>query len=267
MTRTVRIDLAYDGAAFHGWQIQPGLRTVQGELARQLSRLLGRDANPTGAGRTDTGVHALGQVAHLSDLNTDEIARIDRALAGMVPVDMAVRGVREVSADFHARFSARWRRYEYRLGFRPDIFRRTLEWQPNRVLDRAAMDAAAALVVGEKDFASFCKTSSIKENNRCCVEYCRFAWADDSATLDMRADRFLHHMVRILVGTLEEVGRGQRAPEEMTAILATRDRRAAGAMAPAHGLYMAEVGYDPAFDDPAYTVPGDIPDQTSEKTP
>ncbi len=263
MSRTVRIDLAYDGAGYHGWQVQPGLRTVQGVLAGRLERLLARPAKPTGAGRTDTGVHALGQVAHVSDLTADEVERVVRALPGLMPEDMAVRAVREVSPSFDARFSARWRRYVYRLGFAPDLFRRTQEWQLESGLDsglnRAAMDAAAARLVREDDFASFCKTASLRENNRCDVAHCRFSWDDLSATFEIRADRFLHHMVRTAVGTLVEVGRGRRVPDDIDAILAARDRRAAGAMAPAHGLYLAEVGYDSELDDPTYIVPDAAP--------
>jgi len=251
MTRTVRIDLAYDGGGFHGWQVQPGLRTVQGELSRLVSRLLGREIVPTGAGRTDAGVHALGQVAHVSGLDASETERVCRALAAMAPDDVDIREVREVAPVFDARFSAQWRRYEYRLGFRPDIFRRRLEWQVLPDLDREAMDAAAAQVPGERDFSSFCKTASLRENNRCDVRLCRFEWDGDSAIFHIRADRFLHHMVRTLAGTLVEIGRGRRAPEDMGAILSARDRRAAGAMAPPHGLYLAAVGYPPELDDPA----------------
>jgi len=267
MTRTVRIDLAYDGSAFHGWQVQPELRTVQGELARLLSRLLGRETMPTGAGRTDTGVHALGQVAHASGLNGNETARLCRVLPGMAPEDIDIRAVREVSPSFDARFSANWRRYAYRLGFRRDIFRRRLEWQVSDELDRAAMDAAAARVPGEHDFSSFCKTASLRENNRCRVVDCAFEWSDDSAIFGIRADRFLHNMVRTLVGTILEVGRGRRAAADLDDILAARDRRAAGDKAPPCGLYLAEVGYDARLDDPAYTSPGPRPDDPTEETP
>ncbi len=260
MIHNIRLDLAYDGAAFHGWQVQPGLRTVQGELARQLSRLLDREARPTGAGRTDTGVHALGQVVHMSGLSADEAARVIRALPGMVPEDMWIASIREVSPTFHARFSACWRRYEYHLGFKPDVFRRHLEWQVPGTLDRAAMETATARMIGAHDFSSFCKTSSLKENNHCDLRHCRFEWSDDSAILHLQADRFLHHMVRTLVGTFVEIGRGECSPEDMVAILAARDRRFAGNMAPPQGLYLAQVGYAAEFDDPTYTAPGSIPE-------
>lgn len=271
MSRTVRIDLAYDGTDFHGWQVQPGLRTVQGVLAHGLERLLGRDHVPPGAGRTDTGVHARGQTAHVDGLSADECARLIRALPGVMPDDVAIRAVREVSPAFHARFSAVWRRYEYRLELRRDLFGRRLAWTPGRRLDRAAMDAAAVHFLGRRDCSSLCKTASLKETNFCDVRECRFDWDGDSGIFHIRADRFLHHMVRTLVGTLIEVGRGQRRPDAMPALLDACDRRAAGGMAPAHGLYLAEVGYpeilaDPAFvpdaaDDPAASVRPVTPDK------
>ncbi len=267
MSRNVRIDLAYDGTDFHGWQVQPGLRTVQGELSRLLTKLLARAAVPTGAGRTDAGVHALGQVAHLAGLNLDEVERIRGALPDMTPPDLDIRSVREVSPSFDARFSARGRHYEYRLGFRRDIFRRRVEWQVIRDLDRAAMDIAAAHVAGAQDFSSFCKTASLRENTCCDVRHCRFEWAEDSAIFQIQADRFLHHMVRILVGTLVEIGRGHRPPADMSAILAAGDRRAAGNMAPPHGLYLAAVGYPQQLDDPAYIDPGNDHGTELKETP
>jgi tRNA pseudouridine38-40 synthase len=268
MNRTVRIDLAYDGAGFHGWQVQPGLRTVQGTLARRLARLLGREHVPPGAGRTDAGVHALGQVCHVDGLNEAEGARLIRVLPGLVPDDIEIRAVRAVSPAFHARFSAVWRRYEYRLELRRDLFGRGRAWTPGRPLDRAAMDEAAAHFVGRRDCSSLCKTASLHETNDCDVQECRFAWHGDSAILHVRADRFLHHMVRTMAGTLVDVGRGLRRPDEVPALLDARDRRAAGPMAPAHGLYLAEVGYPDVLDDPAY-VPADAVDPanpTKERT-
>ena len=256
MSRTVRIDLAYDGSAFHGWQIQPRLRTVQGDLSAMASRLLGREVKPTGAGRTDTGVHALGQVAHLVCESRDEVERLTRALRRTAPDDIEIISVREVSPDFEARFSAVWRRYEYRLLLGRDLFRRNLEWQIHWDLDRDAMAAGAELFSGAHDYSSFCKATSLKENNVCDVSECRFQWRGGSAIFHIRANRFLHHMVRTLVGTLVEVGKGLRPPAEIRDILAARDRSAAGKMAPAHGLYLAEVGYPEALSDPRYRANG-----------
>jgi len=258
----VRIDLAYDGGGFHGWQVQPGLRTVQGELARMCRRLLGREAVPVGAGRTDTGVHALGQVASLDGLTADEADRLVRALARLAPEDVEILAVRPAAAGFHARFSARWRRYLYRIGLRRDLFRRRYRWQPPWPLDREAMQEAARLVLGEHDFSSFCKSASLREDNTCRVTASRWLWEDDEAVYWVQADRFLHHMVRNLVGTMVEIGRGARPPESMADILAARDRRSAGTMAPPQGLYLAAVGYD---DDPAGPPPVPTHDRQHEE--
>ncbi|MDO9694337.1 MAG: tRNA pseudouridine synthase A [Candidatus Latescibacteria bacterium] len=266
MDRTARIDLAYDGTDFHGWQWQIGLRTVQGQLAVMLERLLGRPCMPPGAGRTDAGVHALRQTSHARGLGADEVARLMRVLPRFAPRDMQVLEVREVSPRFHARFSACWRRYEYHLDLRGDLFRRRYAWCPGEPLDRAAMDAACALFLGRRDCSSLCKTASLNPTNDCDVTDCRLEWAAGSAILHVRADRFLHHMVRTMTDVLVDVGAGRRRPEDVTAILEARDRRVAGGMAPAGGLYLADVGYPPELDDPDHVGdPAEKP--TPEATP
>jgi len=259
MAVRLRIDLAYVGTAFHGWQVQPGLRTVQGELARGAGRLLGRPVMPVGAGRTDRGVHARGQVAHLDVADAAEAERLVRALAGAMPDDVAVTGVRAVSPDFNARLSATFRRYSYHLLLGRDLFRPHC-WQVAAPLDRAAMDRAAADVPGTHDFTSFCKAASLKDDgNVCAVDLCSFDWQDDSAILHVRANRFLHHMVRNLAGTLVEIGLGRRAGDDVPAILAARDRSRAGGMAPPEGLFLEEVGYPARLLDPAWREPAGGP--------
>ncbi len=239
-----RIDLAYDGAGFHGWQVQPGLRTVQGELAAACSRLLGREVLPAGAGRTDTGVHALGQVASVAGVTQEETARLARVLPRVMPEDTRVLAVRAMPDGFSARFSARWRRYRYRVGLRDDLFQRRYRWFPGRTPDLDALTAAAAQVVGTHDFASFCKAASLRDDNTCCVTHSRWERRGDEAVYTVQADRFLHHMVRNLVGTMVEMASGRRPGRDLAEILAARDRAAAGTMAPPHGLYLAAVGYD-----------------------
>jgi tRNA pseudouridine38-40 synthase len=253
----VRLDLAYVGARFHGWQEQPDRRTVQGELKKQVSYLLGRPVTPVGAGRTDTGVHARGQVAHLTVGGSGELERLRRALANRLPEDIALRDIRAVSPDFHAIRCALSRRYHYQLFFGRDIFRSN-EWQIYWRLDRSAMDEAASCLLGAHDFSSFCKSSSLKDDgNVCVVDLCDFEWHDDSAIFQIRGNRFLHHMVRIMVGTLVEVGRGERSAGQMADILAARDRCEAGCMAPARGLFMEEVEYPDFLLDPDYREPDD----------
>lgn len=256
MMSRVRIDLEYDGTDFHGWQVQPGLRTVQGEMSRMLGRLLGRSVLPTGAGRTDAGVHARGQVCHVGSLSAAEAERLARALPEKCPADMEITAVTPVSRSFNARFSAIRRRYAYSIGLKRNVFRRNREWYVYWKLDPGAMAEAAAMMIGAHDYSSFCKTDSLRENNACDVSVCRFDWSGDSGIFHVQANRFLHHMVRTMVGTLIEVGRGYRRPEEIPEILAARDRSFAGAMAPPQGLCLEEVGYPEHLLDPEYHGPG-----------
>ena len=257
----LKIDLAYVGAGFHGWQFQPDRRTVQGEFAAAVARLLGRTVTTVGAGRTDAGVHARGQVAHLDVATAEEAARLVRVLPGAVPDDMAVAAVRPVSPAFNARLGATARRYSYNLLLGRDLFRPHC-WQLGADLDRAAMERAAAAVSGVHDFTSFCKAASLKDDgNRCAVDLCRFEWCGDSAIFHVRANRFLHHMVRNLVGTLVEIGQGRRAADDMASILAARARSRAGGMAPPQGLFLEEVTYPERLLDPNWRepdVPGDV---------
>jgi len=251
----LRLDLAYVGRDFQGWQIQSEGRTVQGELRRYLTRLLGRPATPVAAGRTDAGVHAHGQVAHLTVCDEDEAERVARALPRMCDPDLQVVRVRRVSPDFNARFSATARRYSYHIIQTRDIFRPHV-WYHYRRLDRQAMDLAARDFVGEHDFSSFCKSRSLKEaGNLCDVRLCAFEWTADSAIFHVKANRFLHHMVRNMVGLLVEIGDGDRQPDAVGRTLAAKDRSAAGRMAPACGLFLEEVDYPKHLLDPAWRYP------------
>jgi tRNA pseudouridine38-40 synthase len=254
----VRLDLAYVGAGFHGWQSQPDQRTVQGELADLLERLLGRRCVPVGAGRTDAGVHARGQVAHVLLHGPHEVARICGALPRITLEGIQIHAVRPVSPAFDARQSAIARRYAYRLHRRRNIFDPYAFEVPWR-LDRSAMGEACVRIKGAHDFSSFCKTGSLKDDNTCRVDLCGLEWEGERGIFHIRADRFLHHMVRNLVGLLLEIGRGIRRPEDIDTILAARDRRAAGMMAPAHGLFLEEVLYPEALLDPEYLPPDFTP--------
>jgi tRNA pseudouridine38-40 synthase len=251
----LRIDLAYVGRDFQGWQIQAEARTVQGELRALVSRLLDRTVTPVGAGRTDTGVHARGQVAHVALRTEAECDRLARALPGMVPGDIAITSIRRVSPAFNARVSATARRYSYHILLGRDIFR-PFCWQLGRDVDRAAIDRAAAQFTGVHDFTSLCKASSLKaDGNACDVSLCTVEWGTDTAVLHVRANRFLHHMVRNLVGLLVEIGYGRFDPRDIPRILGARSRSAAGGMAPPHGLFLEEVTYPPQLLDPGYTPP------------
>jgi tRNA pseudouridine38-40 synthase len=254
----LRLDLAYDGTDFHGWATQPGLRTVQGLLEAALAQVLRVEAAPvTCAGRTDTGVHARGQVVHV-DVAPDVLAAsagrsadppteaLLRRLNGVLPADVRVRGLREVPEAFDARFSAVWRRYAYRIADHPaladPLVRRAVLARPRR-LDLDAMNAAASGLIGEHDFAAFCKRREGATTVRTLLD---LSWGRDAeglAVASVRADAFCHHMVRSLVGALVAVGEGRRPPSWAAEVLAAGVRDAAVTVVPAHGLTLEEVGY------------------------
>jgi tRNA pseudouridine38-40 synthase len=247
----VRIDLAYDGTEFSGWAAQPGRRTVEGVLSQTLGHVLRLPdaARLTVAGRTDSGVHARGQVAH-ADLPADAwAAHADAALRRLsraLPPDLRVRAI-DVAADgFDARFSALWRRYAYRVGDDPALAdplrRRDTLWNPRR-LDLGAMNEAASLLLGEHDFAAFCR----KREGATTVRALRhLQWerdADGVAIGGIVADAFCHNMVRALVGSLLPVGEGSRPPSWPAEVLAAAVRDPAVRVVPPHGLSLEEVRY------------------------
>lgn len=244
MQRNIRLRLEYDGTDFKGWQVQPDQRTVQGTLETCLSSLLGHPTRAMGAGRTDAGVHALGQVANFSTFNPLPLQRIAAALNSTLPPDVVVLDADEVSPTFHARRSATRRTYLYRIAYRRRAIGRGQAWHLRSRLNIDAMRSAAILTLGHHDFTSFCVASSERENRICRVFECKLAGIDDAVHVEISADRFLRSMVRGIVGTLVQVGRGKRAPEAIDAILRARDRQCAGPNAPPEGLFLKEVSYE-----------------------
>jgi tRNA pseudouridine38-40 synthase len=264
----LRLDVGYDGTEFAGWAVQDGQRTVAGVLAEALATVLRLPALPllTVAGRTDAGVHARGQVAHvdLPGANWDAVPgrlpcgpeeALVRRLAGLLPRDVRVFAVAVAPAGFDARFGALWRRYAYRVCDAPggvDPLRRAdVLWHPPD-LDVAAMDAAAKRLEGEHDFAAFCK---LREGQSTVRHLRRFGWArrttGEGAGLlvaDVEADAFCHHMVRALVGASFAVGEGRRPVEWPAAVLASREKDSAVQVVPPHGLTLEEVRYPPDAD-------------------
>lgn len=253
----VRLDLAYDGSDFRGWAKQPGLRTVQGELEVGLDMILRQTGTTvTVAGRTDTGVHARGQVVHvdLADGVLPAIrgrraataeASLLRRLNGVIGQDVRIHRVTAAPAGFDARFSAIWRRYAYRIADDPtmvDPLRRShvVTWQ--RPLDMEAMNEGAALLVGLNDFASFCKKREGRTTIRTLLD---LHWSRDNGILvaDVRADAFCHSMVRSLVGCLVAIGEGRHDPGWAVEVMAGRERPPNVRVVPAHGLTLEEVGY------------------------
>ncbi len=242
-----RIDLEYDGTGFSGWQVQPGRRTVQGELARALGRL-GERTRPAGAGRTDAGVHALGNVAHV-DLERDwEDGELLRALRGHSPPDLRITRAGRVEPEFHARFTALSRTYRYALGREADPFFRARRWVPRRFPDPGWAEGELAAITGERGFASLARSGSESRSMRCRID--RAAWTEvaGGAVVTVTADRFLYGMMRALVGTLVREA-GARPPGGLVRVLEAQNRGAAGAAAPPGGLYLTAVAY------PGETVP------------
>ncbi len=240
-----KLVLAYDGTDFHGWQVQPDCRTVQGLLREALASITGEEVLPQGSGRTDTGVHALGQVASFALNAPIPEANLVRALNRILPPSVRVLSAARMANDFHARHSAQAKSYEYRI-FRGSI---CPPWQARYVyalntrLDVDAMQRCAQMILGEHDFASFAATDSDARSSVRCLYASGWAEEPDQLIYRVRGNGFLHHMVRNLVGTFLEVGRGNIAETQFAAILAARSRDAAGPTAPARGLFLVNVDY------------------------
>ncbi len=248
--RNVRALLAYDGSRFYGWQRQAGFESVQGALEGALLALTGSAVIVHGAGRTDTGVHALGQVAsfHVETRLSDE--RLQFALNHHLAPAVSVRRLETCADDFHARFGARKKRYAYLVAtsrFPPPFGRQLCHWERDP-LDLEAMRAAARVLCGQHDFSSFAGARSRRENNRRTLYGIRVLARRARIVLVFGADGFLYNMARNLAATLLDVGRGRMDAAQVERILAAKDRRLASATAPAAGLYLLRVAYaEPVF--------------------
>ena len=264
MPRVLKLTLAYDGTAYVGWQRQTSGVSIQGLVEEALTRIEGGPVTIIGAGRTDAGVHALGQVASAKLSTAIDVSTLRRALNATLPADVRVVSVDEAPADFHARYSATGKTYEYWiwLGEVVPPFLRTSCWLIPRTLDVAAMDRAARLLEGEHDFASFQSAGSGVKTTVRRVKQARVvagsvphaasqslseaalgAFGGTPVVFRIEADGFLRHMVRAIVGTLVEVGDRRREADSMPAVIAGADRDTAGPTAPAHGLVLVRVEY------------------------
>lgn len=238
--------LSYRGAPYHGWQVQPGAVTVQGELERALATLLRCPVAVTGAGRTDAGVNARLMVAHvdLPDGFDPREGAFLRSLNSLCGRDIAVYGFVPVAAGAHARFDATERTYRYFVHTVKNPFAGELSWQAPPSLDFGAMNAAAALLVGRRDFTSFSKLHTDVKTNICDLRHARWeAMGDGRYYFEICADRFLRNMVRAVVGTLIDVGRHKMAPEGVLDVLERMDRCAAGTSMPAGPLFLWNIEY------------------------
>lgn len=244
--RILRLVLAYDGTAYHGWQLQPSLPTVQGALLAAARRCLGEGVRVTGASRTDAGVHALGQVVSLTTAGALAPTAVHAALNALLPPDVRVLEVVEAREGFDARRAAAGKRYAYLVDNAPvaaPLLRR-FAWHIPLPLDVPAMRRALGALRGRHDFSAFCAAAGRGAEPTCCLRAAHVVSRKSRTSrivILLSADRFLHHMVRNIVGSVVEVGRGRREPSWLAGVLASRDRTQAGATAPAHGLVLVRV--------------------------
>lgn len=242
--RNIRLILQYEGTRYQGWQRQASTdNTIQGKLETLLARMCEEPIEIQGSGRTDAGVHALGQVANFHtncEMTTDEmLVYINRYL----PEDIAVVALTEAAPRFHSRLNACGKHYEYRVinSDIPDVFRRRYALEVPEVLDVQAMERAAAYLCGEHDFKSFTSAKKGKKSTVRRIDEINITREDDVLTFSFKGSGFLHHMIRILMGTLLQVGKGERSPESIPEIIAVQNRELAGPLVPAKGLTLVEV--------------------------
>jgi tRNA pseudouridine38-40 synthase len=242
-TKNIRLDIEYDGTSFAGWQKQPKVRTVEGEIASSLERLTGSAPEIIVAGRTDSGVHALGQVANFSTFSDMQPVEMRNALNSLLDPDVRIIEAAEVPLDFSARYDATRRVYRYEITSRPTSVWRRFRWYVKWSLDAAAMTEASRHLVGEHDFTAF----TCKDENRSPFISLHGIYIEElepaGLAITVEAERFLRKMVRMLVGTLVEVGRGRMRPQDVCDILRECDRTRCGPCAPPHGLFLVRVEY------------------------
>ncbi|MXV50885.1 tRNA pseudouridine(38-40) synthase TruA [Pedobacter sp. HMF7647] len=243
------IELSYNGTEYHGWQVQPNAVTVQERLDKALSTLLRQPIETTGCGRTDTGVHATQFYAHF-DLNEVaagqldiQLARFVTSLNALLPFDIAVKRVFNVLVDTHARFSAMKRSYEYHIHFKKNPFKVNRSWLMHDFPDIELMNQAAGILFDYTDFSCFSKSNTQVFTNNCKIIRAEWQQNLDGLVFHISADRFLRNMVRAIVGTLVEVGKGKITPEQIRTVIESKNRSNAGSSVPACGLYLTEVLY------------------------
>ena len=243
--RNLRLDICYDGSRYRGWQRLPGKDdTIQGKIETCLSRILGEEIEISGSGRTDAGVHAKHQIANFHTVSTMPAEEILSELRRYLPEDIGIHSCKDASPRFHARLNAKEKTYCYRIwnSTAPCVFERRFVAVMEESLDLEAMKAAAAQLCGEHDFSAFCGNAKMKKSTVRFIRSIEIFRAGEEVRLRFTGNGFLHNMVRILVGTLVEVGRGERSPESIVELFGNK-RAQAGFLAPARGLCLEEVVY------------------------
>jgi tRNA pseudouridine38-40 synthase len=243
MKKRYALILAYDGANYCGWQIQPGVETVQGTLESALSTILRQEVAVTGCGRTDTGVHASYYVSHIEAELNRSVADLHYHLNNYLPADIAIIDMQEVSSDFHARFNAVEREYQYFIQLEKNPFMHRYAAFSHQKLDVEKMNEAAKKLLIAEEFGAFCKAGSQNQTNICDVRLAEWEVNESQLTFTISANRFLRNMVRAIVGTLIEVGRGKLTVTDFEEIIDSQDRTKAGFSAPAKGLFLTDVKY------------------------
>ncbi len=246
--RPVQLVVHYDGAGFAGWQVQPGQRTVQGVIEAAMERLTQAPMRVQGAGRTDAGVHARGQAVGVKVAERWAPTELRRALNAILPHDVWVAAAFEMKPEFHARYSATARRYSYRIAAGPDAaspFRRRWSWDVQRELDVTLLQECALTIRGEHAFFGFAVrgTAPATDDHRCLVTEASWTARDDGYVFDVTANRFLHHMVRFLVGTMVAVASGRRPIEDVPGLLLASTNDDVSPPAPPHALFLEQVTY------------------------
>lgn len=243
MKRNIKLTIEYDGTDFVGWQRQPNGRSVQQVLEEGVHQVTQEKVNLVGAGRTDSGVHARGQAANFYSRSALSVSELYRAINGVVPDDVIIHSVEDVEEKFSARYSAKEREYRYYIAMKPSAINRKYTWRLNYDLDVSIMNDVSKKILGTHDFRSFCKSESTVDHFTCTVFHA--GWFREASTLifDIRANRFLHGMVRALVGTMVNVGRGYTPAEKFEEIMLAKDRTKAGQAAPPQGLFLERVIY------------------------
>lgn len=240
------IEIAYDGSQYNGWQKQAGQPTIQGEIEKALATIFRQPISIMGSGRTDTGVHAKQQFAHFdlknfSSINNDDVTR---SLRGLLPNDIIIKQIQQTSPEFHARFDAKARQYQYQVSQEYNVFQDKYCWVVLIPLNISHMDEAAKMLNGEIDFETFSKNNPDVNHTKCLIEFCNWKLSDNGQLiLSIKANRFLHHMVRSLVGTMVEIGKGKLSIQEFNDMLKIPNRSKCKFTAPPHALFLERVFY------------------------